>query len=722
MIKFNKHKHINQTTIRAFLLPLSLLISIGYAVRSYAQSEANGATIGEILEAVSIERITETMHHLTGVSTYTINGKEDSIMTRHSNSFEMPKSEAYLENQFEALGYTVERFPFQSKVAFMDVEFAPDNQSVGWIAGNDGRLYATDDGGQSWEMQFAKSERAGRKIFPLTSEVVWMVGLYGTIIKTEDGRTWREVSAPTAEHLLSVYFVDAQIGWACGSNGSILNSTDGGDSWQIQSSPVATSLTDIAFANASEGWAVGDDGHILHTTDGGTNWILQHGGEGPDLLGLHVVTDKRTIAVGRSESIMLTENGGTDWTLKRFSESKVPIVDIDFSDESNGRLITMEGFLMTTTDGGLTWNEDGRVGEFPTYGFDLPGGTDIWSSGHGIVAQSNDDGGSWGPKHQDVPVNQLNNLYVTKTGTQYPGQYYTLCAHYDSFSWTSSSSRAPGADDNASGTAAVLEAARVLAQYDFPYSIRFMLFSGEEQGLVGSRAYAKAIAARGDDIRGVINLDMIGFDGNGDGANEIHMGTRPASAEIGDAMKHVLYSWELDLQPEFFTEESTGASDHRAYWDEGYPAVLLIEDKSDDFNPYYHSIDDRMEYINFAFLLENARLAIVSVALLASDANVVLSIDQEDVVFPVTELQIEGVYPNPFSEVFNMVYTLKSPMQISVSLIDLQGVMVKQLMSTYQYPGQYSMSWDASDLSTGLYQLHIKAGEHIETKKLVHYH
>ena len=85
-----------------------------------------------------------------------------------------------------------------------------------------------------------------------------------------------------------------------------------------------------------------------------------------------------------------------------------------------------------------------------------------------------------------------------------------VCAHYDSTS-TQATTHAPGADDNASGTAAVMEMARVLAGYQFDYTIKFIAFSAEEWGLYGSRHYAQAAKQRGEQIVGVVNLDMIGY-------------------------------------------------------------------------------------------------------------------------------------------------------------------------------------------------------------------
>jgi acetylornithine deacetylase/succinyl-diaminopimelate desuccinylase-like protein len=88
------------------------------------------------------------------------------------------------------------------------------------------------------------------------------------------------------------------------------------------------------------------------------------------------------------------------------------------------------------------------------------------------------------------------NVVGTKLGTTFPNQEYIVGAHFDSVS-------NPGADDNGSGVALVLEAARILTQYDSAYTIRFIAFDREEQGLVGSYAYVSDHI--GDDILGMIS-------------------------------------------------------------------------------------------------------------------------------------------------------------------------------------------------------------------------
>jgi hypothetical protein len=102
------------------------------------------------------------------------------------------------------------------------------------------------------------------------------------------------------------------------------------------------------------------------------------------------------------------------------------------------------------------------------------------------------------------------NIVATIPGRTTPAQEVVVCAHYDSYS-NQSSSLAPGADDNASGTAAVMEIARVLAGTAFDFTVKLICFSAEEWGLYGSRHYAQTAKSQGEKILGVINLDMIAF-------------------------------------------------------------------------------------------------------------------------------------------------------------------------------------------------------------------
>ena len=102
------------------------------------------------------------------------------------------------------------------------------------------------------------------------------------------------------------------------------------------------------------------------------------------------------------------------------------------------------------------------------------------------------------------------NVIAEKPGLNPSAGIVIICAHLDDMP---SSGLAPGADDNGSGSIAVLHAAEILAPYNFDATLRFILFTGEEQGLLGSAAYANMVQSQ--DIRGVLNMDMIAWDNSG---------------------------------------------------------------------------------------------------------------------------------------------------------------------------------------------------------------
>ncbi|AZA83537.1 leucyl aminopeptidase [Chryseobacterium lactis] len=99
------------------------------------------------------------------------------------------------------------------------------------------------------------------------------------------------------------------------------------------------------------------------------------------------------------------------------------------------------------------------------------------------------------------------NLIITKTGTLYPNKFVIICGHFDTIN-------GPGVNDNGSGTSIILEAARILKDVPTEYSIKFIHFSGEEQGLIGSTHYVNNVAYQGGvrklDIKLVFNLDQVG--------------------------------------------------------------------------------------------------------------------------------------------------------------------------------------------------------------------
>jgi hypothetical protein len=202
-----------------------------------------------------------------------------------------------------------------------------------------------------------------------------------------------------------------------------------------------------------------------------------------------------------------------------------------------------------------------------------------------------------------------DNVEGTLPGTdETSDDIYIICAHYDTVS------AGPGADDDTSGTAAVLIAALIMSQYQFNYTIKFVAFSGEEQGLLGSAVYASEAASQGWDIVGVLNCDMISYAiTSTDGNNLIVFENTPSEW---------LYSYTVAINTEYSEYigltlhhgGSTWGSDHNSFWDEGYDALFYFEYTE---TPYYHTAQDTIAHINLTYGVKNTKLILATLAELA---------------------------------------------------------------------------------------------------------
>jgi hypothetical protein len=323
------------------------------------------------------------------------------------------------------------------------------------------------------------------------------------------------------------------------------------------------------------------------------------------------------------------------------------------------------------------------------------------------------------PDWKTVLLNSYRNIIVSKTGVLYPDYVYIIGGHYDSISNLPFLS-APGADDNGSGTAAVMEAARVLFPYDFNYTIKFILFDREETGLYGSQAYAYDAFTRGENILGVINLDMLGYDSNDDGIFGIHAGVHTSSQNIGTEIGYNISDFSLPLTGHLYTSGSSSSSDHRSFWDYGFPAIMIIEHMYGDFNPHYHSPNDLLVYINPDYFHNLSRLAIGSLAELAEISGT--SVPQ-DPVLP-DAFVLYDPYPNPFNPLVNIEYALTKGSLVRADVYDLLGRKVKSLFYGEQAPGSYLLTWDGNDnenrvSAAGVYFIKFDISEETRIRKVI---
>jgi len=206
------------------------------------------------------------------------------------------------------------------------------------------------------------------------------------------------------------------------------------------------------------------------------------------------------------------------------------------------------------------------------------------------------------------------NICGTLKGTGHSKAECIIVGHYDSVSPI-----VPGANDNASGVAAVLEAARICGQYSFEYTIRFLAVGAEELGLIGSYQYAQDAKAKGRNIIAVVNGDMLGYPLIGD-VNRISLvGGRKWIALMDSAL---VYNRRYNLN--FLVDAHTssyGGSDHESFIQAGYPAIEISEGTANEIwsglDSFYHRPSDTSDKLSADLLRHCAQMMMTITAEMA---------------------------------------------------------------------------------------------------------
>ena len=303
------------------------------------------------------------------------------------------------------------------------------------------------------------------------------------------------------------------------------------------------------------------------------------------------------------------------------------------------------------------------------------------------------------------------NVIAELPGATDSTKIWIICGHLDSTS-PSPSTNAPGADDNASGSTAVIEAARILSGYEFNHTLRFICFGGEEQGLYGSAHYASQASSAGDDILGVINLDMVLYAPPGDDILWVPYNTQ--SHGLALAMEAICDTYVPALNVNIEYGPSMTYSDHASFWNNGYAALLAIE-KEVYSNPYYHQTTDLLaNYIEyFPFATNSIKGALATVAYLAEPTGGTGVSGGES---PVPGFQLTGLSPNPVGSILTVSLAQGYTGSMDVSVFDIAG---RRVMSGTHDASAGSVNLDMSALPSGVYAVRVSSGGFAETRSVV---
>lgn len=306
------------------------------------------------------------------------------------------------------------------------------------------------------------------------------------------------------------------------------------------------------------------------------------------------------------------------------------------------------------------------------------------------------------------------NIIATLPGTSRPDEVYIIGGHYDSFAYGSEMTNAPGADDNASGTSAVLEFARIIMEsgYQPEATIKFIAFAAEELMLFGDAGcehYAQKAYDEGMNIKLMINCDMISY-------NTLPLEQAKVNINYYSGFTNLL-NIAKDATNQFSLITGVNGSlnqysDSYPFYEKGFPAIYFEENQ---FSPYYHTIDDIITNYDMEYCSEVIKSA-GAMLLKYMDMNSPTSIQEE---FIIHEFILEQNYPNPFNP--TTIISWQSPVSSwqTVRVYDILGNEVATLVNEYKPAGSYTINFDASKLSSGVYYYQLKSGDFVSSKKMI---
>jgi hypothetical protein len=687
-------------------------------------SAAAGGTAPAIVDKIEGFRLERLVRALAGADSVFSGADRTRIATRSALVPDRDILRRYLIDEIRSAGYepSIAKFVLNISVPDLTGTALSNAGDTVWVADTEGKVYrATSSGGWS---PFARCGSVGNDIYDLERDPrgrLWApCRITGSangalFVSADGGLTWSErASGADIFTLGSVVFSSEQFAMAAGSNGTVVRTADGGDSWSPldPATFVYDSFNGMAASGLMHYWLVSDAGYLYETVDFGATWSRRSLMSGR-LSGIDFSGERAGVAVGSGKAFY-TKNAGATWTSVTVATE---FTAVRMSDSLRVVAAGTGGEIWVSEDGGAAW---GRLGTECSIAHDVwsvaaTGEGSFWLSGRDLVRHV-----VWNASIEECAAYEFadtvwgENISFRREGEKYPDRRFLLTAHYDSRSPTPFEC-APGADDNASGVAGVLECARVLRGERLERTVEFDLFDGEELGLIGSRYYASHLDT-GVVFEGDFNLDMIGWTPGGENFSAViakRTGATPDTI-LADAMQTAIDSFALPLETSFLLPGAPGSSDHIAFWDVGIPAVLLIEGGTRETRtPYYHTCADQANTLNYAYLEVCAKTALGAVAILAGLVSV-----------ETPSFALHQNYPNPFNAGTALSYSLAAPAEIELAVYDVSGRRVALIERSSRGPGEHSLVWDGRDregrrLASGLYFLRLRAGGAESVRKIV---
>jgi aminopeptidase YwaD len=296
------------------------------------------------------------------------------------------------------------------------------------------------------------------------------------------------------------------------------------------------------------------------------------------------------------------------------------------------------------------------------------------------------------------------NLVITKTGTVYPNIYVIICGHYDTIT-------GPGVSDNGSGTSILLEAARILKDVPTEYSVKFIHFSGEEQGLIGSNHYVNNVVFNNNvrqlNLKVVFNIDQVGGKISNPSNTIVCESDQTSAGGTANNAPSLAMTQQLANCTTLYSPLQTTLSN--AYASDYVP----FEAKGDIITGFYetpvsgnqHTVNDTFANVDPAYVYNVGKAAVGALQHFAV-ATTALAVNETHA----NHLDSVKIYPNPAK---NLV-TLELPDHIKDFKVEISDMSGKLVLKT-----ENKIEINVSDLQNGVYFCSIKVNDQNVTRKIV---
>jgi hypothetical protein len=285
---------------------------------------------------------------------------------------------------------------------------------------------------------------------------------------------------------------------------------------------------------------------------------------------------------------------------------------------------------------------------------------------------------------------------------------------------------APGADDNATGIATLIEIARILSDpasgFTNAYTLKFVAFGSEESGPShggghgGSRHYAQEAKFRGENIVGMISIDMIGYN---PAHNYVAIVSDSRSQWLGVNFVAARDEMGIDLLTNSSPFPGGTYSDHASFWEQEYPAILLIENAWPwnnstyySINPFYHTSADTFGTLNME-LVRRVTQTTLATTIRLSGTVTDISGDESDHTLP-GSIVLEQNYPNPFNPTTTIRFSLSRRERVRLTVFDVLGRELVTLLDGEVNSGEHTVRFSATgphgQWTSGVYLYRLSAG------------